>query len=310
MILHEGYYYYCESRNEQRSICIRKARTIAGIASDPGVYVWHAPPKGGNRNAVWAPELHRLDGRWFIYYAADDGENKNHRMWLLEAESSNPQGSYRCRGQIDTGGWAIDGTVLPMEDGRRYFIWSGWPGKIDGQQNLYIAAMKDPATLTGSRVLLCEPDQEWECRAMPICEGPQILRRNGALFLVYSASGSWTVDYCLGMLSNSSGDLLNRAAWKKHGPVFQKTETVWGVGHCSFVLSPCGREDWILYHAKSRAKHGWEDRDVHAKRFVWTADGFPDFGQPLPRRVQSAGADVLRTEANEDGRFPVAAQRR
>lgn len=283
IIYHEGWYYYCESRNHQRSICIRKSQTIAGIANDPGVYVWHAPPKGGNCNSLWAPELHWLDGRWFIYYAADDGQNENHRMWVLESESADPQGNYRCRGVLNTEGWAIDGTVLEASGGDRYFIWSGWPGTQDGQQNLYGARMRDPITLEGPRVLLCVPDQKWERFAMPICEGPQVLRRDTTTFLIYSASGSWTPSYCLGMLINRTGDILNPAAWEKKGPVFSKTKKVWGVGHCSFVKSPCQTQDWILYHAKSRRKYGWEDRDVHAKQFIWNEDGTPEFGEPVPR---------------------------
>jgi GH43 family beta-xylosidase len=143
--------------------------------------------------------------------------------------------------------------------------------------------MKDPVTISGSRVLLATPDQPWERVDMPICEGPQVLKRNGDIFIVYSASGSWTSDYCLGLLHNKTHDVLNPAAWQKHGPVFKKTDQVWGVGHCSFVKSLCQTEDWIIYHSKSSPQPGWNDRDVHAKRFTWGSDGFPDFGAPLPR---------------------------
>src|SRR5436189_27057 len=82
----------------------------------------------------------------------------------------------------------------------------------------------------------------WERMTMPICEGPQVLRRNGKTFIVYSASASWTADYCLGLLMNETSDFLNPAAWKKQGPALQKTPHVWGVGHCSFVKSPCQTE--------------------------------------------------------------------
>jgi GH43 family beta-xylosidase len=283
MIHHEGSYYYCESKNHHRSIRIRKSATIAGIGQDPGVCVWNAPTTGRNSHAIWAPELHRLGNKWFIYYAADDGRNENHRMWVLESESDDPTGRYFCRGELKTDGWAIDGTVLTMEDGRMYFIWSGWPGEKNGQQNLYASPMKNPWTLTGHRTLICVPDQPWERKAMPICEGPQVLKRNDDVFIVYSASGSWTEHYCLGLLHNKSGDILNASAWTKHGPVFESTEDIWGVGHCSFVKSLCGTEDWILYHSKSSKTHGWEDRDVHAKRFTWSANGLPDFGKPTPR---------------------------
>lgn len=300
MILHGGYYYYCESRGK-RHIYIRRSRTIAGIGLDPGVCVWSAPARGGNSNNVWAPELHLIDGRWFIYYAADDGRNENHRMWVLECAGTEPRGKYVCRGPIETGGWAIDGTVLIAEDARKYFVWSGWPGKSNGQQNLYIAPMRDPLTVSGARVTLTTPDQPWERVAMPICEGPQVLRRNGDLFIVYSASGSWTPDYCLGMLHNNTGDPLNPSAWRKHGPVFEQTEDVWGVGHCSFVKSHCETQDWILYHSKSSRVDGWEDRDVHAKPFCWSSDGFPDFGTPVPRSVP-----VYTETAARPGRLAVS----
>jgi GH43 family beta-xylosidase len=295
MIFHEGLYYYCESREHQRAIAIRRSRTIAGIAEDPGIIVWEAPLFGPYSHAVWAPELHWVDGRWFIYFAADNGKNENHRMWVIESRSADPLGDYFSPVLLETDGWAIDGTVLGAgtsewkhpEDRAfncgKHFVWSGWPGRRDGRQNLYAAAMKDPVTLTGPRALLTSPDQEWERWGMPICEAPQALVRNRRLFLVYSASASWTIDYCLGLLAHQGGDVLDRRSWTKHGPVFQKTEDVWGVGHCSFVKSPCQTEDWILYHSKAHQKHGWGDRDVHAKRFGWTVDGLPDFGSPMPR---------------------------
>jgi GH43 family beta-xylosidase len=290
MIQHEGFYYYCESRNERRSIAIRRSRTIAGIGHDHGVCVWNAPAIGRNRSEIWAPELHRIGNRWFLYYAADDGHNENHRMWVLESDGDDPRGKYHCRGELLTGGWGIDGTVLTLDDGRMFFVWSGWPGPANGSQNLYLARMKDPLTMAGSPVLLCAPDQAWEQRGMPICEGPQVLKRNGSIFIVYSASGSWTPHYCLGLLRNRTGDVLNPSAWEKRGPVFESTEHVWGVGHCSFVKSLCGKEDWMVYHAKSLPQNGWRDRDVHAKRFTWTPDGLPDFGAPTPRGIAAPPA--------------------
>ncbi len=282
MIFHGGYYYYSETRNK-RHIFIRRSRTIDGIAQDPGVCVWSAPSQGRNSDNVWAPELHLIDGKWFIYFAADNGRNENHRMWVLESQGSDPCGKYSGCQRLETGGWAIDGTVLSLDDGRRYFLWSGWPGRRNGQQNIYAAAMKDPVTIAGPRVLIATPDQPWERVAMPICEGPQVLKRNGDIFVVYSASASWTPDYCLGLLHNGTKDILNPGAWTKHGPVFKKTDQVWGVGHCSFVKSLCQSEDWIIYHSKSSRKPGWADRDVHAKPFCWSSDGFPDFGAPVPR---------------------------
>lgn len=284
IIQHEGLYYYCESRN-QHSLHIRRARSITEVMEDDGVCIWTPPAYGMNSKNVWAPELHFLNGRWHVYFAADDGENENHRMWVLQSEGADPLGPYREIGRLETGGWAIDGTVLLMDEGRMYFIWSGWPGQVNGRQNLYIAPMTDPLTVSGDRVLICSPEQAWETVDMAIAEGPQVLQRNGKIFVVYSASGSWTEDYCLGLLINRGGDVMDPASWEKKGPVFQKSPEVWGVGHCSFVKSPDQNEDWILYHAKSKRKKGWLDRQVHAQPFTWDEEGLPVFGTPLPAGV-------------------------
>src|SRR5688572_1412962 len=83
MVHHEGNYYFCESR-KHTSIHVRKARSILDIGQDDGVKVWTPPKRGPYSKNVWAPELHWLDGKWYIYFAADNGKNENHRMWVLE----------------------------------------------------------------------------------------------------------------------------------------------------------------------------------------------------------------------------------
>lgn len=278
VLWYRGLYYYCEST--AAGIFVRVARHFLDLGSATPRRVWSPSASGGASRNLWAPELHFLDGRCYIYFAADDGRNASHRMWVLAARTSDPAGAYELRGSLETGGWAIDGTVLTDARGQRYFIWSGWPGARNGRQHLYIARMKSPWALAGSRVELAAPEQAWERHAMPICEGPQVLQRGGRTFLVYSASGSWTEHYCLGLLAHDGGDFLDPATWRKAGPVFQKNEHGWGVGHCGFVTAPDGA-DWLLYHAKTSRKPGWSDREVRAQRFTWRADGTPFFGAPV-----------------------------
>ena len=276
VILHERSYYYIESRSN--AIVIRRSNDWKKIGDDPGKVVWTAPASGPYSREVWAPELHHIDARWYIYFAADNGRNENHRMWVLESEGGDPFGWYGKIRQINTRGWAIDGTLFTHE-GKRYFVWSGWPGKKDGVQNLYIAHMTDPATLDSPQVLLTEPTEPWERHELPLCEGPASLQRNGRLFIVYSASGSWTQHYCLGLLMHSGGNVLDRSSWTKIGPAFWKTNKVFGPGHCSFVRTPEGK-DLIFYHAKSHKENGWGDRSARGKEFGWDEKGMPVFGRP------------------------------
>jgi GH43 family beta-xylosidase len=189
--------------------------------------------------------------------------------------------------------WAIDGTVLELNQ-QLYFIWSGWEDHRDIQY-LYIATMSDPATISSNRVKLCSNNQHlWEHvghdrNQRGLHEGPAILRRNRRVILIYSCSGSWQATYKLGMLSmRENSNPMEPTSWTRHPqPVFDSTLNVFGVGHCSFTTSTDGREDWILFHAKKSRSDGW-DRQVHAQRFGWGANGLPEFGSPISAGVEIA----------------------
>jgi GH43 family beta-xylosidase len=279
-------YYYC--RSAHGGICVARTTKLHELGQAKLVKVWAPAPKTFAPPSLWAPELHYLEGKWFIYVAADDGENARHRMYALEGTSQDPQGEYTLRGKVadKTNRWAIDGTVLALK-GRLYFIWSGWEGDQNVEQNLYIAPMSNPWTIGGERVLLSRPEHEWERRGgRPwINEGPEVLEHDGRVFVIYSASGSWCDEYCLGQLALTGADPLKPEAWeKKKEPVFVKTADVFGPGHASFTLSPDGKESWIVYHTARRKGSGW-DRQVRIQKFEYHADGTPSFGTPVSSGV-------------------------
>lgn len=279
-------YYFCQAMPRHGwgdGVWVSAATNLEDIGRGPDNRVW-TPERGtGYSREIWAPELHFLEGKWYIYVAADNGNNAMHRMYVLEGTSLDPQQAFILKAKIAApeGGWAIDGTVLEMPSGKLYFIWSGWGGTGHRGQNLYIAPMSNPWTISGNRVLISRPEYAWEKHGQPINEGPETLWHGKRVFIIYSASGFWTDDYCLGELAWNGGDVLDPKSWVKDPvPVFSRTATVSGPGHCSFVTSPDGAEDWIIYHA-----HAGVDsdtlRDVRIQRFTWHPDGSPDFGTPI-----------------------------
>ena len=285
VVLHRGYYYYCRSLGA-RAIGVARARRLQDIGAAPMATVFSPPADVAYGREVWAPELQRIRGRWYIYFAASDGVNANHRMYALQAVGDDPQGQYVLKGRVgdDSDRWAIDGVVLELHR-RLYFVWSGWPeANGDFPQVLYIAAMRNPWTIVGRRHLLAAPEHAWERAVAPLLEGPEPLARRGRMHIVYSAGASWSDDYALGLLSYRGGDPLRASSWRKQPlPVFAKNAEAqaFGVGHASFVRSPDGREDWIVYHATDRPGAGWLWRSVRAQPFGWTADDRPDFGRPV-----------------------------
>jgi GH43 family beta-xylosidase len=291
-----GVYYYTHTSGNRIALWATKAMSRLDQARPVTIFV--PPPSGANSRDLWAPELHRLDGKWYVYYAAGDGSSASNdpfpsqRMFVLENVHADPlQGTWIDRGRLsspDQDTWAIDGTVLEY-GGQHYFIWSGRKSPSDPDQHLYIARMVDPSTLAAGRVLLSSPDRDWErAGSVGVNEGPQILRnRWGDVFLVYSASGCWTDAYALGMLTlRAGGDPLDRADWvKSDRPVFATNgaSAAYGPGHNAFFTSPDGKQDWILYHANSSAGEGCGDRrSPRMQAIEWRDDGTPDFGTPVP----------------------------
>ena len=289
-------YLWCMSEGN-RAISIWASKTLTSLGRRH--IVWRAPQTGPHSKEVWAPELHFLDGRWHIYFAASDGNNHNHLAYVLQSKGDKPLGEYTLYGPLATGEgadgrspnlWAIDMTVLEHA-GKRYAVWSGWDGPRTDRQFLYIAPMKSPTELAGPRVRICANDDHlWErteenAKSRGLNEGPQVLQQAGRTFLTYSCSASWLPSYKLGVLELVGADPLNPAAWRKHPkPVFQSGATTFGVGHSSFVPSMDGKEWWHVFHAKRDTQPGWR-RHVFVQPFEFDANGFPDFGAPIAAGV-------------------------
>ena len=280
VIYWNGYYYYCRDFDD-RMIMVNKARRLEDIGKDEHI-VW-SDPAGTSEAEVWAPELHRIGGKWYIYFTK--GKDETHRMYVLEGLTDDPQGEYILRDKITDSSdqWAIDGTPVKWKD-KWYFIWSGWENATNKIQNLYIAKMKNALEISGERVCISVPEHDWEKIGSPtwphINEGPQALEHNGKLFIIYSASHSLTDDYCLGQLTLVGDNPMEPSSWvKKKEPVFAKSGTIFGPGHASFIEKPDGT-DWIVYHATKKSNAGWDARLLRAQQFTWNKDGSPNFGKP------------------------------
>jgi GH43 family beta-xylosidase len=280
-----------QTRANDRQISVLRFPSLARMHENTENVIW-TPPRGSDHaREIWAPELHNIEGHWYVYYAASDGNNRNHRTYVLEAD--HPLGPYREVGRIydphhDV--WAIELTVLDHND-RLYAVWSGWDGPDDGfPQNLYIAPMADPSTIAGERTLISRPEHDWEMSVKPINEGPQVLRNpeRDKLFIVYSADASWTTCYKLGLLEWVGGEVTDPSSWRKLArPILT------GGGHGSFV------EDddrlWVVYHRKLSADPGWADRMIRYEPLGWDEDGYPVIGRRAGPVVAGVDTPAPRT---------------
>lgn len=295
-IYKDGYYYYTNTFGDR--LVLWKTKNIADLKTAPHKTVFLPSAGTPYSKGLWAPELHFINKKWYLYFAADSGRNESHRLWVLENAAKDPmQGTWTLKGRIadTTNKWAIDASVFKHKN-NLYMVWSGWEGDANGEQDIYISKMKNPWTLEGNRVRLSTPTLGWEQHGdlndpdnpphVNVNEGPQFIQHGNRIFLIYSASGCWTEYYALGMLStNINSNLLDSSAWiKNQEPVFKASVVngVYAPGHNSFFKSPDGTEDWILYHANSEPGQGCgRKRSPRAQKFTWDKNGIPKFGDPV-----------------------------
>lgn len=294
----DGYYYFTASVPEYDRIEIRKAKEIESLASADPVTIWSKHSVGLMGAHIWAPEIHFIDGRWIIYFAAGEAENIwKIRPYVLECADSDPL----------TGAWVEKGMIQKAEEdtfsftefsldattfehlGKRYLVWSQAIGP-GGACNLYIAEMKNPWTLAGVHTMISTPDYDWERHKFQVNEGPAVIKRNGRIFISYSASAT-DHHYCMGLLTASEkADLLDPRSWSKSGmPVLETSDEtgLYGPGHNSFTVSPDGSADILIYHARNYKEIQGDplydpNRHTYFKKLEWNKDGTPDFGKHQP----------------------------
>lgn len=286
---HDGNYYMVTT-SWTDVITMRKSTTLAGLSTAPSVQVWQGDAASRCCN-IWAPELHFLNGRWYLYFTAGQNVadyNPTQRSHVLESAGSDPMGPYTFKSTLNSS-WMLDASVLNV-GGRLYVLGSANSG---GTQNVVIAPMSNPYTVSGSYSTISTPTYAWERQGGTVNEGAEILQRGGRTFLIYSASGCWTPDYKLGQLELTGSNPLSASSWtKKSTPVFQRSDAngVYGPGHNGFFTSPDGTENWIVYHANDQAGDGCDNgRTTRAQKFTWNSDGTPNFGTPVRLGAAQAG---------------------
>ncbi|KAL9081566.1 MAG: hypothetical protein Q9159_007258 [Coniocarpon cinnabarinum] len=310
VIQDNGWYYLTFTLTD--NITLYRSKTLTDWNHAESKVLFNPPSGQPYSTDLWAPEIHNINGSWYVIFTADpygdepppeqtqfctfDCPAVNHRMYVLQSSSSDIWSSdYTLKGQLDTfDQFAIDGTYFVHPTGL-YHIYSCW---YDGLQswpaNLCITQLSDPWTTMSNlteRTIISVPSNPWEKTPygrtsnvrLSSNEGPeQLISPTGQHYLIYSAARSDNPNYCLGQLAlKPDGDPMNAEDWVKNneGCVFyqNKREQAYSVGHASFVKSPDGTQDWIVYHGMQNPFLGWNARSIRAQQFTWNEDGSTAF---------------------------------
>ncbi|WP_305788897.1 glycoside hydrolase family 43 protein [Symbioplanes lichenis] len=278
---------YISVQSAGNGIQVRQASSPDGLAAAAATRVYQDPGLG----ELWAPEIHYDGGRYYIYFTM--GTGSAHRMYVISSTSPASGFGAATKLNLPDDKWAIDGTMFTFNS-QRWFVWSGWAGDTNVEQNLYIARMSSPTAATGARYVISQPRESWE-RVVGnpfINEGPEAIKDpNGQLHIVYSANGSWSDQYCLADLRlRAGGDPTYVWDWyKSNGCLFgsnrstmmsgwDPTLNVNGPGHHTFVLlngdintsPPAGPRFPLMFHAVPKGTpYSWANRYWYTGTFTW-----------------------------------------
>ena len=289
----DGTYYFTASVPAYDTVVLRSSKTLAGLAEAEEKVLWRKHESGPMSKHIWAPEIHYLFGKWYIYFAGGEMDDEwEIRPYVLECQGDDPMQDewiekgkmVRAEGdEFSFEAFSLDATVFENK-GRWYYIWAEKVGVGKQISNLYIAEMENGYTLKTIQVLLTTPDYDWERHGFWVNEGPGIIKHNGKIFMTYSASETG-IQYCVGMLTaDEDADLLDPRSWtKERYPVLATNEEkgIYGPGHNSFTKDEEGN-DIIVYHARTEAEIVGNplynpNRHAMLMKIKWSEDGRPVF---------------------------------
>ncbi|MFD9288743.1 family 43 glycosylhydrolase [Streptomyces sp. NPDC060030] len=214
----DGRYYFTATVPAYDRIVLRSSRTLNGLATAEESVIWSRHADGDMAAHIWAPELHHIDGAWYVHFAAAPADEVwKIRIWVLENVSADPrQGTWTEKGQVLTAWDTFSLDAHPFtHGGERYLAWAQHEPGQENNTALFLSRMADPWTLTGPQVRIAAPEHDWERVGFAVNEGPAVLQRNGRVFMTYSASAT-DANYCVGLLTAGQGsDLMDPASWAK-----------------------------------------------------------------------------------------------
>jgi xylan 1,4-beta-xylosidase len=264
--------------------------TFSSFDAYPGLVVWHSrdlvnwepigPALFKNVGSVWAPDLVKHRGRYYIYFPGIGPYRSNYVVWADSIRGPWSEPIDLRTGRIDPGH-----AVGP--DGKRYLFLSAG----------YVVPLADDGlSLVGPEKKIYDGwkyPQDWIVEGFAQ-EGPKILKRGEYYYMVLAEGG--TAGPPTGHMIVSARSPSIDGPWENspYNPIVRTrsgNEPWWSKGHGTLVEAPGGK--WfIVYHAYEKGFYTL-GRQTLLEPIEWTADGWfraagADPAAPIPKPAGAA----------------------
>jgi hypothetical protein len=216
--------------------------------------------------ALWAPSAIKADGKFYLFFAANDIQSDQEEGGIGVAVADRPEGPFKDalgRPLIDkfhNGAQPIDPFVFRDDDGQHYMYYGGWR---------HCNVVRLTPDLLG---LTPFPDGTVYKDITPehYVEGPFVFTRQGKYYLMWSEGGWQGPDYSV---AYAIGDTPT-GPFARVGKVLQQDPSVaTGAGHHSVLPVP-GSDTWyIVYHRRPLGTKNGNHREVCIDEMRFNPDG-------------------------------------
>ena len=294
-----GYYYYTYSGlyGGKQAIYVTRAANLCDVGHSDPILIWTAAMQSDGRgseiNSIWAPQINKIDGRWYIYATCAKGTSDSAgRLPYVWVGGENPTDPYEYHGPIDNYDPEVAIYLSPRlieYGGQRYICNGGFFRESDRnghQQSLFITKLASPTAFEGDPVVIARPSKDYEDHK--ILEGPiALVSPNGTLYMCYAAGHTRGQEYCTGIMrfkGSKTDSLANASLWEKYDEPLHFVDydtRVYSPGAMMFTTSPDGTEIWAVYHAKKYTYTAYTMRRLYTQKLTWEND-FPVIEDPRP----------------------------
>ncbi len=217
--------------------------------------------------AMWAPAIVQKDGKYFLFFAANDIQNDNEEGGIGIGVADRPEGPYKdylgkpLLDKFHNGAQPIDQFVFHDKDGQYYMIYGGW-------RHCNIVKMKDDFM---GFLPFGDGTTFKEITPEGYVEGPFMFIRNGKYYFMWS-EGGWTgPDYSVAYAIADSPF----GPFKRIGKILkQDPKVATGAGHHSVIHIPGTDEYYIVYHRRPLGETDGNHRETCIDRMYFDDQGF------------------------------------